>query len=70
MGVLAGRLGDLITPEELARLLKMREKTLANQRSRGEGPPFLRVGRSIRYSRAEVEVWLVDQQEARRGGAA
>lgn len=32
-------------------------------RSRGGGPPFIRLGREIRYIPAKVHAWLLDQQQ-------
>ena len=29
---------------------------------RGDGPPFIRVGRSIRYVRATVQQWMSSKQ--------
>lgn len=57
----AGSPPDLMKPGEVATELLMSEKTLANRRSRGEGPPFMRLGRAIRYSRKAVTAWLADQ---------
>ncbi len=48
-------MGDLMKPEELAQRWGVAVKSLANQRSRGEGPPFLRLsGGVIRYSRRVI----------------
>ena len=49
---------DLMKPEALAAEWLISTKTLANLRSRGEGPPFVRVLGSIRYSRQECAEWL------------
>ncbi|NVO13606.1 MAG: helix-turn-helix domain-containing protein [Rhodoplanes sp.] len=38
-----------MTPKEFARLLKVSVSWLAKARQRGEGPPFIQLGRSIRY---------------------
>jgi hypothetical protein len=38
-------LDDLLTSSELAGALKISERTPENWRLRGEGPPFIRVGR-------------------------
>lgn len=43
---------------EVALLLAVSRSTVANWRSRGQGPPYTRVGGSIRYDRAEVLAWL------------
>ena len=36
-------------------------------RHRGEGPPYTRVNRAIRYSRAELDAWLRDKKRKRKG---
>jgi Helix-turn-helix domain len=43
----------LLTPKEAAELLKVSVSWLAKARIRGDGPPFIKIGRSIRYS----ELW-------------
>ena len=32
--------------------------TLQTWRSRGDGPPFLKVGRLVRYRRSDLDAWL------------
>jgi Helix-turn-helix domain len=46
----------LLTPNETADFLRVSHSWLAKARMRGDGPPFLKVGRSIRYSRAEAAI--------------
>lgn len=53
---------DLMKPEELAAEWQVSPKTLANLRSRHEGPPFVRVLGCIRYSRQAVDEWLAKRQ--------
>jgi len=43
----------LLTPKEAARLLKLMPKA----RTRGDGPPFIKIGSSIRYSEAALIQW-------------
>lgn len=57
---------DLMKEKELAAEWLLAPKTLANLRSRHEGPPYLRVLGSIRYSRRAVAEWLEQQQTAGR----
>lgn len=53
------RLREWMTTEELAALVDVSPSTLANQRSKGEGLPYVRLpGRRIRYSRTAVQEWL------------
>jgi predicted DNA-binding transcriptional regulator AlpA len=51
----------LLTPNETADFLRVSDSWLAKARMRGDGPPFLKVGRSIRYSRAALVGWLNTQ---------
>lgn len=58
-------LPDLSDPSELAAYLVVPERTLAKWRSLGTGPKFIRMGRHVRYRRADVEAWLEDQTRTR-----
>lgn len=61
---------DLMRDHEAAAILLMSAKTLANQRSRGEGPPYVRLPNgSIRYSRKAVLAYI-EQSAVTPGGAA
>jgi len=53
----------LLTPDEVAAWLRVPIASLATRRYRGEGPPFLKVGRLVRYRVDDVEGWLNNQQE-------
>ena len=55
-------LANLLTPKEAAVLLKVSESWLAKARMRGDGPPFIKVGRSIRYSEATLLQWMKSRQ--------
>lgn len=46
------------TPSEAARYLRISVSTLAKLRVYGGGPPFMRIGRAIRYSRAELDTYM------------
>jgi hypothetical protein len=52
----------LLTRDELADILRVRRSSLDSQALVGKGPPFFRVGRSIRYDRAVVAEWLINQR--------
>jgi excisionase family DNA binding protein len=52
----------LLTPKEAAKLLKVSVSWLAKARMRGDGPPFIRIGRSIRYSEVALLQWMKSQQ--------
>jgi excisionase family DNA binding protein len=51
----------LLGPDDVSELLGVPSATLANWRCAGKGPPFLRVGRHVRYRRGDVERWIDDQ---------
>jgi len=52
----------LLTPTEAADFLQIEKQTLAVWRCNARyGLPFLRVGRSVRYSRAALERWLASR---------
>jgi hypothetical protein len=48
---------EYLTTEEAARILKRSSKTFEFWRLVGQGPPFYRQGRLIRYLRSEVMAW-------------
>jgi excisionase family DNA binding protein len=51
----------LLTQREAAEELRLSERTLERLRVTGEGPKFIRMGRSIRYRFADIEAWIVSQ---------
>ena len=61
---------DLIREAEAAALVGLAPKSLANMRSRGGGPPYIRLSRTaIRYSRRALTDWL-KERTVHPGGAA
>ena len=53
-----------LTTAELSKELGLKSVTLDAWRQRGEGPPYVRLGRAVRYLRADVDAWVL----ARRVG--
>lgn len=49
---------ELFDQSALAALLNRSESTLEKWRVRGEGPAFIKAGRSVRYRRRDVDAWL------------
>ena len=47
---------EMLTAAEAAKVLKVSESWLAKARMRGDGPPFIRLGRSVRY--VGLQQWL------------
>lgn len=52
----------LLTPKEVADRLQVSCSFLAKARMRGDGPPYIRVGRSIRYAEAALSQWMKSRQ--------
>jgi predicted DNA-binding transcriptional regulator AlpA len=53
---------NLLTASEAARLLKVSVSWLAKARMRGDGPAYIKVGRSIRYAEVALQQWLKARQ--------
>jgi excisionase family DNA binding protein len=49
---------ELLSPDDLAALLKVPVKTVYNWRSEGKGPKGIKVGKYVRFRRSDVEAWL------------
>jgi hypothetical protein len=56
---------EYLTRPETAKLLRVKQQTLALWACVGHGPKFIRVGRgprgACRYSRREVETWVASR---------
>lgn len=52
---------ELLTPKELSEELKLALSTIYGWRTRGGGPPAVRVGGRLRYQRGDVDRWLAAQ---------
>jgi len=55
-------LSPLLTAKEAAAGLKVSLSWLAKARMRGDGPPYIRIGRSIRYTEAALIQWMKSRQ--------
>jgi predicted DNA-binding transcriptional regulator AlpA len=52
----------LLEPNEAAAFLKVSLSWLAKARATNEGPPFVRIGRCVRYSKAALLRWLKSRE--------
>lgn len=52
---------EFLTPDEVAAMLRVDVRTLANWRSAGTGPRFTKVGRLVRYARSDISDYLMRQ---------
>lgn len=56
---------QLESPQDVANYLGVPLDTVYAWRSRGIGPRGIRVGRHVRYRRADVDAWLERQADPR-----
>jgi excisionase family DNA binding protein len=56
----AGSIERLLTPKEAANLLRVSLSWLA--KARMHGPPYIQIGRAIRYSEAALIQWMKSRQ--------
>lgn len=55
---------EVMTPREVAEVLKVSVDALAHDRYRNTGMPYTRVGRRVRYLRSDVQNYLAEQRVA------
>jgi predicted DNA-binding transcriptional regulator AlpA len=48
----------LLTPKEAAHFLRLSLSWLAKARMRGDGPPYVKFGRSVRYRESALVEWM------------
>jgi hypothetical protein len=58
MGSIHNTFTDLLTEHDLARLTKRSLASVRRDRRLQKNCPFIRVGRSVRYVKSDVEDWL------------
>jgi predicted DNA-binding transcriptional regulator AlpA len=55
--------GDvLLEPKEAAAFLKVSLSWLVKARATNDGPPFVRIGRCVRYSKAALLRWIKSRE--------
>jgi predicted DNA-binding transcriptional regulator AlpA len=52
---------SVLTPVEAAKFLRCSTSWLAKARQRGEGPPYVKIGRSVRYLKSALVQWMEEQ---------
>jgi predicted DNA-binding transcriptional regulator AlpA len=53
---------DLLTPAEVAGMVRLPVGTLSYFRSAGGGPAYFKLGRRVMYRRSAVESWVAEQE--------
>ena len=51
----------LLTPEQVSHYLGVPLKTLYVWRTRGGGPPAIRIGKHLRYRPDDFDIWVNEQ---------
>jgi predicted DNA-binding transcriptional regulator AlpA len=52
----------LLTPKDAAAFLRLSLSWLAKARQRGDGPPYIKLGKSVRYSESALLAWVKSRQ--------
>lgn len=55
---------DFTTQAEIADIIKVPERTLEDWRLNHVGPPYMKLGRHVRYDLSEVFAWAREQRHA------
>ncbi|WP_226353081.1 helix-turn-helix domain-containing protein [Pseudonocardia sp. ICBG601] len=56
--------GPFLTPDQVAGDLQITRTTLGKWRTEHHGPPWIRVGRQVRYPARDFRVWVERQRYA------
>ncbi|WP_426183520.1 helix-turn-helix transcriptional regulator [Microbacterium sp. TWP3-1-2b2] len=51
-----------LTQREVADLLRLPGRTLEDWRQTQQGPPYVKLGRHVRYERAELLAWVRERR--------
>ena len=52
---------EILDTPEAASYLKLSAVTLERRRIQGDGPPYCKLGKSVRYRRADLDAWLASR---------
>lgn len=55
-------MGRILTEREAAPLTGLQVSTLQKLRVTGDGPAFLKLGRSVRYAEEDLTAWLASKR--------
>ena len=65
----SGAGAELLTDAQLAERWQLSRGTLANQRSQGRGPTYLKIAGRVRYRRSDIEIYEQASMGCTRQGA-
>lgn len=60
---------SFLTTQQAAAYLGLARSTLVRWRWSGDGPPFRKFGRAVRYARADLDGWAAERTHANTGTA-
>ena len=52
---------EILTTKEAAAYCRLSTPTLERFRLTGNGPPFLKLGKAVRYRRSDLDTWLASR---------
>lgn len=61
---------EILTTVEAAALLRCSRQFLEGARVHGDGPPFTRMGRLVRYRRSAILAWMAKREVASTSAAS
>jgi hypothetical protein len=53
---------ELLSDVAAAKIVHQKRSTLATWRATGKGPVFIKLGRRVFYSRADLDAWIATQR--------
>jgi len=53
---------NLLSIDDVSALTGLSPSTLAKKRMAGTGPAFFKLGRAIKYDRADVDAWILTRR--------
>lgn len=52
-------IGPLLNEKQAAELLSVTVRTMQSWRVTGGGPPYVKLGRAVRYIKSDLEAWIL-----------
>jgi len=49
---------DILNTKEVAAYVRLGRQTIEHMRLTGNGPPFTKFGRAVRYRRSDIDAWI------------
>ena len=58
----------LWTSEQVAAFLQLTPDRVKKMRQSGDGPPYTKIGREVRYIPRKVEHWIIEREQTSTNG--